>query len=103
MAWVSDTVFSMLVVASVVFGAGTVGFAVAWIRARERAIRAEQRLAPAPEGDGRFDQLEQAVDAITLDVERMAEGQRFVSRLLAERAEREQEAGATQARAATPA
>lgn len=33
-------------------------------------------------------QLQQSVDAIAIEVERMAEGQRFLDRLLAERGER---------------
>jgi hypothetical protein len=102
MAWVSDVVFSALVVATGVFGVGTIGFAVAWVRARERAIRAEQRTAPEPGGDARFDRLEQAVDAIAIEVERMAEGQRFVSRLLTERAAEEGEASPRRARVTTP-
>ena len=35
--------------------------------------------------DARFDRLEQAVDAVAIEVERIAEGQRFVTKLLAER------------------
>lgn len=34
----------------------------------------------------RFDRLEQAVDAIAIEVERVSEGQRFVTKILAERA-----------------
>ena len=37
MAPVSDTIFSLLLIASGVLGATTLGFAVAWVRARERA------------------------------------------------------------------
>ena len=103
MALVSDMVFSMLVLASGGLAATTLGFAVAWIRARERAIRAEHRAAPAPGGvDARFDRLEHAVEAMAVEVERMAEGQRFVSRLLAERSEQGREAGARPARVITP-
>jgi di/tripeptidase len=35
----------------------------------------------------RFDQLQQSVDAIAVEVERIAEAQRFSARLLAERSE----------------
>ena len=35
----------------------------------------------------RFDQLQQSIDAIAVEVERIAEAQRFSARLLAERAE----------------
>jgi hypothetical protein len=34
----------------------------------------------------RLDRLEQAVDAVAIEVERISEGQRFVTKLLAERA-----------------
>ena len=102
MAWVSDTVFNALILATGVLGASTLGFAIAWIRARERAIRAEQRAAPPPASDARFDHLEHAIEAMAVEVERMAEGQRFVSRLLAERSAQEREAAARPARVVTP-
>lgn len=43
--------------------------------------------AARPPGDdeSRVDRLEHVVDSVAAEVERMAEGQRFVSRLLAER------------------
>ena len=83
MALVSDMVFSLLIVASGLFAASTIGFAIAWVRARERAARAEQRAGPAPSaGDARVERLEHAVDAIADEVERVSEGQRFVSQLL---------------------
>jgi hypothetical protein len=64
----------------------TVGFAIAWVRARERALRAEL-MAGEPRATASVapDKLERAVDAIALEVERISEGQRFVTRLLAER------------------
>ena len=37
------------------------------------------------EVQARLERIEQAVDAIAIEVERMSEGQRFVTRLLAER------------------
>ena len=118
MALVSDTIFSLLLLATGLLSASTIGFAVAWVRARERAIRAEQR-AGVPDatltqdaGASRFDRLEQAVDAIAVEVEQMAEGQRFVSKLLgerplgerplAERAREQREVGAAPAPVPTP-
>lgn len=97
MALVSDVVFSALILISAMFAASTVGFSVAWIRARERAIRAEQRGPSASGGDARFDQLEEALDAVAIEVERMSEGQRFVTRVLAERSAQERDAGAVRA------
>jgi hypothetical protein len=39
-----------------------------------------------PETDERLERIEQAVDAMAVEVERISEGQRFVTKLLAERA-----------------
>lgn len=39
----------------------------------------------SPESDERLQRIEQAIDAMAVEVERIAEGQRFVTRLLAER------------------
>ena len=86
MALVSDTVFSLLVVACWGLAASTAALAVAWIRARERAIRAEQGIVqPRAAGDTRLEHLEDAVTNIADEVERVSEGQRFVTRLLEER------------------
>jgi len=41
---------------------------------------------PAAESTERLERIEQAVDAIAIEVERVSEGQRFVTRLLSERA-----------------
>ena len=43
------------------------------------------RHARAPEDESRLERLEQAVDAIAIEMERIGEGQRFVTKLLAER------------------
>ena len=40
-----------------------------------------------PPNDNRLEQLQQSVDAIAIEVERIAESQRFTARLLAERPE----------------
>lgn len=42
------------------------------------------RPAPSPQDTHRLDRIEQAVDAIAIEVERVSEGQRFLTRLLAE-------------------
>ena len=50
--------------------------------------RPAQREAPNPIAfQERFDQLQQSVDAIAVEVERIAEAQRFSAKLLAERSE----------------
>jgi hypothetical protein len=65
----------------------TIGFAALWIRARDRATRAESllegmRMMGAREG-GNF-----ALDAIAEEVERIGEGQRFLTRIMSEQANR---------------
>jgi hypothetical protein len=95
-------VFSMLLLGSGLLTATTFGFGIAWMRARERAIRAEQRLVQTPGGgDARVDRLEYALEAMASEVEHLSEGQRFVSTLLGERAPQERAAGAPSARVAT--
>ena len=80
---------NIVLIANTIIGtlfATTVGFAIAWARARERALRAEltrQRLAP--DAEARFDRLQQAVEAMAVEVERISEAQRFAAKLLAER------------------
>jgi hypothetical protein len=41
-------------------------------------------IAPSPESAQRMERLEQAVDAIAIEIERVSEGQRFMTRLLTE-------------------
>jgi len=38
----------------------------------------------SPQADARFGQLEQAIDSVAIEIERVAEGQRFVTKLLRE-------------------
>lgn len=57
---------------------------IAWARRVWR--RTPQVIAPrGDEPSPRFDRLEQAVDAIAIEVERISESQRFLTKLLAER------------------
>ena len=42
--------------------------------------------APAPDATARLERIEQAIDAIAVEVERISEGQRFTTKLLSERA-----------------
>ena len=64
----------------------TVGFAIAWARTRERALRAElaQRMMPST-AEKQLGQLQEAVEAMSLELERIGEAERFTARLLAER------------------
>lgn len=56
-------------------------------RAYVSSIEARRKTRPdlSPDVQDRMTRIEQAVDAIALEVERMSEGQRFTTRLLAER------------------
>ena len=65
----------------------TIGFAALWIRARERATRAES-LLEGMRMNGRSDSMSPALDAIAEEVERIGEGQRFITRLMSESAGR---------------
>ena len=62
----------------------SVGLAVAWIRARERAYRAEVTIR-ANSGALTADDaahLQRTVDSVALEVERIGEAQRFLTRVL---------------------
>ena len=65
----------------------TIGFAALWIRARDRATRAESLLEGMRMG-GRGDLMSPALDAIAEEVERIGEGQRFITRIMSESAGR---------------
>ncbi len=73
------------------FGVGIVlTLVVGRLRARFRRRRGglQRQGAVAAVDDPRIERLTQAVDAIAVEVERIGEGQRFVTRLLAEPGER---------------
>ena len=56
---------------------------IAWAK---RIVRRTPRPAPVPNDvTTRLDRIEQAVDTIAIEVERISEGQRFVTRIMAER------------------
>ena len=63
----------------------TIGFAALWVRARERATRAESLLEGMRMG-GRGDSTSPALDAIAEEVERIGEGQRFLTRIMSDQA-----------------
>jgi len=63
---------------------GAVLFPIA--RALGRRIEGKGQVAQVPAGtDARLDRIEHAVEAIAVEVERISEGQRFTTKLLAER------------------
>jgi hypothetical protein len=53
-----------------------------------RAVHPAKPLPPSPELTGRLDRMEQGIEVIALEVERISEGQRFVTRLLSDNAAR---------------
>ena len=63
---------------------------IAWFRMRERAIRAEAALDEMrrASGPGALSSLDSAIQDMAVEVERLAEGQRFVARVLSERSAR---------------
>lgn len=70
-------------VVAIVFGT-TAATILSLARMRFRAREHERKLSD-PRFDDRLERIEQAVDAIAIEVERMAESQRYTTRLLAER------------------
>ena len=77
-------VYSFAVVAGVI-ASFIASMAVIWVGTRLALQRTKPREL-APINDERFDRLEQAVDAIAIEIERMSEAQRFTAKLLSERA-----------------
>jgi len=70
-----------------IIGMSFIAFPIAIAIARNmwrRASRQVTAATPSPESAQRMERLEQAVDAIAIEIERISEGQRFVTRLLAE-------------------
>ena len=55
-------------------------------RAFARRMERESKTKVTPEVTSRLERIEQAVDAIAIEVERISEGQRFTTKLLTERA-----------------
>jgi hypothetical protein len=93
----------MLSFTAAILGVTTLGLAIAWVRTREKLLRARAVEIPAPTDQQSVRRLEEAVDAIALEVERIAEGQRYVTKLLGDRAEYRLPAGETNApRPVTP-
>ena len=68
------------VLTTVVFGIGTGCFAQAWLAARAEVRRLQGTAAPTG-STAALHRIEHAVEAIALEVERVAEHQRFMARL----------------------
>jgi hypothetical protein len=74
---------------SIIFGTSC-AVGITWIIART-VLRmrqpAELESGAMARLEGRLERMEQALDAVAIEMERVSEGQRFTSRLLSERAE----------------
>jgi hypothetical protein len=69
-----------VIIVSMVGSLALIGVAAAY------AVRPLKKRAPQiPQNDDRLEHLQQSVDAIAVEVERIAEAQRFSAKLLAER------------------
>jgi len=81
-------VANFAVVAVVIIGmvASLSAITVWFVRGLQKK-RPSHELPNAFQFEQRFDQLQQSVDAIAVEVERIAEAQRFSAKLLAERSE----------------
>ena len=65
----------------------TIAVATPLVRAFARRMERQGSAAKlSPEVTSRLERIEQAVDAIAIEVERISEGQRFTTKLLTERA-----------------
>jgi hypothetical protein len=79
----------------------SVGFAALWVRARERATRAES-LLEGMRMMGARDGSSTALDAIAEEVERIGEGQRFITRIMSEGASRAEQVRPRSSATVTP-
>lgn len=73
-----------VIIVSMAGALALVGVAVAY------AVRPLKRARQIPQNEDRLEHLQQSVDAIAIEVERIAEAQRFSAKLLAERADASQ-------------
>jgi hypothetical protein len=81
-------VANFAVVAVIIIGmVGSLSAITVWFIRGLQKIRPARQLPNAFQFEQRFDQLQQSVDAIAVEVERIAEAQRFSAKLLAERSE----------------
>ncbi len=76
-----------VIIVSLVGSLAIIGVAAAY------AIRPLKRARQIPQSDDRLEHLQQSVDAIAIEVERIAEAQRFSAKLLAERSDASTQTG----------
>ncbi len=79
-------VHTELVIVPVIFGAlASVLISRMHFRHVEKMASLQQGHTNGPESDARLMRVESAIEAIAVEVERIGEGQRFVTRILSER------------------
>ena len=81
---IDPDVYSFAVVAAVI--AGFIGTMAAVFVGTRIALQRTRPRPTLPINDERFERLEQAVDSIAIEIERMSEAQRFTAKLLTDRA-----------------
>jgi TolA-binding protein len=79
-------VFAQVAAISVGIIAAACGISVATYRSVKRIDR--QNVAPSGDLQGQIEQLQQSIDTIAVEVERIAEAQRYMARLESERESR---------------
>jgi hypothetical protein len=84
-------ILDLLMIAFAGLTTTTVVAVVAWIRARERAIRVESAAQLGLPGlaDQRLARIETAIEAMALEIERISEAERYAVKLLADRKEQD--------------
>jgi cation transport regulator ChaC len=65
--------------------AGSVGVVFRFLQHRERMAELKSRTGQLGGGTERLERLEQAVEAIAIEMERVGEGQRYLTRVLENR------------------
>jgi hypothetical protein len=78
-----DSVVAIIIIA--ILASTAVLFPIARALGRRLDRKGSATPSQAPELTGRLDRIEQAVDAIAIEVERISEGQRFTTKLLGDR------------------
>lgn len=79
--------YSDAIIAAMVIGMPSL-VVVVWMLLRHREKMTRRETLPQPSAaaiETRLDRLEDAIDGIALEMERLGEGQRFTAKLLAER------------------
>ena len=78
--------FPEIIIVPAVFGIPASVIALKlWLGHKERMAKLTAGSAPSPDGDPRLARVEQAIEAIAVEMERLGEGQRFLTRVLSER------------------